>query len=120
MKRSRINPINAKRRQTNRAYAEVRKRFLLAHQRCQCLKPTGRPCGALATELHHRKGRGRFLLAEEGFMALCHQCHAFIEKHTGWAHRMEYLLNRASPAPIPPLTKIFLPYEPTDHTAGDS
>lgn len=56
-----------------------------------------------ATQVHHRKGRGKYLNVVGSWMAVCHLCHETIEKERGWAKGNGYLLNRLSKKPIPPL-----------------
>ena len=101
-----------KRIKTNREYAALRKQFMLRNPRCQVLIGPGRRCPNPATDLHHRKGRRQWLLAEETFLAVCHECHGRIHgKLAAWAHRMGYLINIASTQPIAPPSPIFLDYD---------
>lgn len=108
----RIKPIKNGRASLNRQYAQLRQEFLLAHPRCEVLQPHGGICGAQATECHHRRGRGRFLLDTETFLAVCKTCHSRLHGDlAGWGHRMQYLVNVASTKPTAPPSQIFLPYD---------
>jgi hypothetical protein len=37
--------------------------------------------GSPTTEVHHRKGRGEYLLDESTFLPVCQRCHSWIENH---------------------------------------
>lgn len=104
MKRSRINSVSKKRQKDNRRYLKLRDEFLKANPVCQCVKTSGAKCLEMATQIHHRKGRGKFYLCVASWMAVCHDCHEYIEYHRSWSKDRGYLLNRASSAPIFPLS----------------
>lgn len=107
----RIKPVKDGRSNLNHQYSALRRGFLLAHPRCEVLQPHGGICGAIATELHHRKGRGRFYLRQDTFLATCQTCHeALHHKLAEWGFRMGYRILVASIRPIEPPSQVFLPY----------
>lgn len=57
-------------------YNVLAKDFLLDHPVCEACV-TG--CTYHATQVHHKKGRGRWLTVVEFFLAVCDHCHKWIE-----------------------------------------
>jgi hypothetical protein len=45
-----------------------------------------------ATDIHHKKGRGKNLCKKESFMAVCRKCHTFIHDNPAWARENNYLI----------------------------
>lgn len=88
MKRTPIRPVSKRMARMNRQYMKLRKEYLEAHPVCEACK-----CWK-AEELHHKRGRGIYMLAVEFFMATCRLCHAKIELNRKWAYEMGYLLDR--------------------------
>jgi len=84
-------------------YSKLRKSFLTNNRGCQAVTVSDKKCPNLATEIHHRKGRQKYLNVVASWMAVCPHCHKNIEKYRGWAKNKGYLLNRLSSNPIPPL-----------------
>lgn len=105
MKRSRVNPMSARRRKEIKRYRELRIPFLQRNPICQCIKPDGLRCRKSSQQVHHRKGRHDCYLAVITWMAVCPECHDLIEQHRDWAKERGYLINRASTGPIPPLNQ---------------
>ncbi len=76
----RVSPKQAK---LLREYAKLRTAYLLEHPWCQTgmcgwgtpVRPTP------ATEVHHKAGRGKNLLRTETWLAVCRNCHSWIEAH---------------------------------------
>lgn len=61
-----------------RIYSVLEKDFLLDHPVCEA-SVTG--CTYHATQVHHKKGRGKLLTVVKYFLAVCDHCHKWIEKH---------------------------------------
>ncbi len=61
-----------------RSYSKLRKEFLLEHSMCQ-LRAVD--CSLTATDVHHKKGRGKYHLDTTTWMPLCRNCHSFIHEH---------------------------------------
>jgi hypothetical protein len=72
----------------DRQWHKLRDAFLLKNPICQAC------CVCPATEVHHKRGRGKFLLAEEYFMAVCWACHKLIHNDPAWAIRKGYMILR--------------------------
>jgi 5-methylcytosine-specific restriction endonuclease McrA len=71
-----IRSRSVKRAKQERQYAKIRKAFLFCHPTCE-------RCGSDSQEIHHRKSRtGEHLLDESNFMAVCRNCHEYIEENS--------------------------------------
>ena len=112
-KRRSVPKIKDKKLAQDIEYAVMRKAFLLANRRCQCLNPKGR-CVNPPDQVHHRRGRNEYYLNQSTWMAVCFECHEKIHNNPEWARRMGYMVNRASNKPTPEVSATFLPYEPPD------
>lgn len=75
----------------DRLYNELRKQFLEENPFCQCGQPG---CTKIATQCHHRKGRGILLLVIKFFLAVCDSCHKKIESSPEWAKENGFSLLR--------------------------
>lgn len=83
-----IKPRSNKRAGEEREYARRRKKYLLMHPDCE-------RCGKPATEIHHRAGRiGKLLINVMYFMAVCPDCHHWIEEHPIESKEKGYSINR--------------------------
>lgn len=89
MKRSRLSPISAKRKERMKAYKLLREAFLEVNPVCQV-------CGeAKATDIHHRRGRfGSRLNDTDNWLALCRFCHRLVHDNPKWAYEQGHLLKR--------------------------
>lgn len=77
-KRKPINPKSKKQQALDQAYSKLRKPFLEKHPMCQANLPG---CQGGATDVHHKRGRGKWLLVTSTWMAVCRTCHSYIELH---------------------------------------
>lgn len=102
----RIKPLKDGRSALNHQYSLARRAFLLAHPRCEVLGPGSVPCGKPASDLHHRKLRGRYYLDETTWMATCQSCHTWIHENPAISKKLGYLINPASTCPIKPIAAI--------------
>lgn len=66
----------------------VRETLLKGRFMCEC------HCGRRAAEVHHKKGRGKYLLVIDFLMAVCHQCHDKIHRNPAWAAAKGYMASR--------------------------
>jgi hypothetical protein len=71
-----------------RQWHKLRDAFLLQNPMCQCCKV------CKATEVHHRRGRGPFLLTVETFMSTCWACHKLIHEQPAWSEAKGYMVSR--------------------------
>jgi hypothetical protein len=74
----RISPRSSKRVKLDSEYSKLRLAFLYANSMCQAHLPN---CGIQATDVHHSKGRGKYYLATNTWVALCRSCHQWLELH---------------------------------------
>jgi hypothetical protein len=51
-------------------------------------------CTNYSTQIHHKKGRGEYLLDSTTFLACCENCHHWIELHPTKAKELGLSLNR--------------------------
>lgn len=76
--RTAIKPKSKKQIALDAAYSVLRKAFMLEHPMCEAHMPG---CQGHATDVHHIKGRGKWLLIVLYWMAVCRTCHTWIETH---------------------------------------
>jgi hypothetical protein len=74
-----------------KVYNQRRRKFLIANPVCAVLI-----CDNWSTDVHHKMGRGKYLLDETTWMPVCRTCHAQIENNPEWAKSMGYSLSRLS------------------------
>lgn len=71
-----ISPISKKMRVTLDEYGKKRAAFLIVHPVCQA-RLSG--CTTVATDIHHKAGRGENHLKITTWMSVCRSCHSWIE-----------------------------------------
>ena len=88
-----IPPRSQKRTKEEKIYMAKRYIYLTEHPMCEahisgiCLKH--------ASEIHHKAGKiGDDLIDETNFLAVCRECHNYIENNRSWAMTMGYSLKR--------------------------
>jgi hypothetical protein len=84
-----ISPFSEKMLEALKVYKVERLKYLNRHPMCQA-KIDG--CTGDSQQIHHKKGRiGDLLTDPTHFLAVCHQCHVYIEnnpieaKEKGWS-----------------------------------
>jgi hypothetical protein len=83
---SRLRRVSPNREKVNAVYFKKKKEYLSTHTLCQV-------CGySVSHDVHHIKGRGRFLCDESTFLGCCRWCHDFIENNKAWARKNGYLI----------------------------
>lgn len=75
-------------------YRSLKNYFLSQRSYCEMPSETGAPtCLRTATQVHHIKGRSGALLCDtRWFMAVCQECHDYIENHKKWARQKKLIL----------------------------
>lgn len=68
-------------------YHALRKGFLDRHPLCE-------RCGEKACDIHHKKGRGAYLLEVDTWMSVCRGCHDYIGQHPFESYEMGWMLKR--------------------------
>jgi len=91
MKRGeRLKPVSEKLKKERKIYSRLRKQFLLENPRCAVFP------WLKATEVHHKRGRGKYLNDVSTWLAVSHEGHRKIEENPEWAKEMGYSLPRNS------------------------
>jgi hypothetical protein len=49
-------------------------------------------CNGQGTDLHHKKGRGKFLCDKSSFMVACRPCHTYLHNNVAWARENGYII----------------------------
>lgn len=73
-----IQPKSKKQIELDKIYSQLRMRFLERKPLCEAAL---QGCTHSATDVHHKKGRGRWYLVVSSWMAVCRTCHEWIETH---------------------------------------
>ena len=90
-KQSYIKPRSAKRAGEEREYLKRRDKYLTLHPECE-------RCSLPANQIHHKKGKiGKLLINVMYFMAVCPDCHHWIENNPLKAKEEGYSVNRLTP-----------------------
>lgn len=96
--RKRLPRKSAKRREEEILYDALRKAFLHAHPRCQMIlsrfldgQQTLAQCRSKATDVHHKRGRGKYYLDDTTWMAICRQHHKWIHDNMKEAEALGYI-----------------------------
>lgn len=83
----RIAPRSKKKIQEDAEYSKKRKNFLDKHPMCEAHLPG--ICSQKAIQVHHKGGRiGTRYLDDTTWLAVCHECHHWIETHPEQAREM--------------------------------
>jgi 5-methylcytosine-specific restriction endonuclease McrA len=80
-----LKQVSDKRKHLNKEYASVRREYFEKHPRCEI-------CENQASDIHHKKKRGKNLSNIDSFMAVCRLCHNRIHDNPAWAKEMGYLI----------------------------
>ncbi len=75
-----------------RQYMKLREEYLLSHPYCEYFQNFNEL--RRSTEIHHKKGRGKFLLDTSTFMAVCEQAHKEIHFNTEESYKRGWMLPR--------------------------
>jgi len=78
-------------KEKEKTYSSLAKQFKLDHPICQVSY-----CTNESSDVHHKKGRGRYLNEVKFFLSVCRKCHNKIEENPIWAKEMGYSLSRLS------------------------
>lgn len=88
-----IKKVSTRQQKLNAAYKALRDTFMKTHEVCQAQLDE---CTGKATECHHKAGRGQYLLDDTKFMALCNNCHIWINEHNEAATTLGFCQSRLS------------------------
>jgi len=80
--------VSKKRQAESKEYSRKRSSFLATLPLCEvCAK-------SKSTDIHHRKGRGKYYLDEGTWLATCRGCHDRIHRNPTWAREKGFILDR--------------------------
>jgi hypothetical protein len=82
---------SVKMQEKDRAYTIIRKSFLSENPVCNAGLPG---CTVQATEVHHKKGRGKYHLVVDTWLPVCRSCHQWIEENPQEAIELGYSISR--------------------------
>lgn len=90
-KRTALSPRSPKQRRLEAAYGVIRKAYLDSHQMCEAHLAN---CATYASDIHHKQGRGEYMLDSTTYMAVCRSCHQWIETHPKESKDLGFSTNR--------------------------
>lgn len=87
-----LSKKSAKQTKLDVLYGIAREHYLKAHSFCEAQIPG--LCQVNATDIHHKIGRGKYLLDTTTFMAVCRTCHGWIETNPKDAKILGFSVSR--------------------------
>tara|TARA_R100001015_G_C4627696_1_gene187375 strand:- start:741 stop:1142 length:402 start_codon:yes stop_codon:yes gene_type:complete len=91
LKRRQLNPKSKKMQIIDGAYTKLRKSFMEKKPMCEASLPG---CNKISTDVHHKKGRGKYHLVVDTWLSVCRSCHTWIEEHPKEAIELGYSIKR--------------------------
>ncbi len=93
IKRTPLRRVSKKRAVGLRIYSKLRKQFLEEHPYCQAYATIWYPAcdSPPSVEIHHKRGRGKYLNETSTWLAVCRMSHDFIHQHPKAARIMGFL-----------------------------
>jgi hypothetical protein len=91
LKRTPLSPKSSKKAKEDNVYTLLRKDYLTQHPVCEARLPS---CTGQATDIHHKKGRGKYYLITSTWMSACRTCHEWIETNPAEAQEMGFTITR--------------------------
>jgi|LakMenE18May11ns_1017448.scaffolds.fasta_scaffold9783909_2 hypothetical protein len=86
-----IPKVSGKKAKLDRLYTTMRKKFLDLYPICQANLDC---CSTKATDIHHKAGRGKFYLDTTTWIAVCRECHTWIELNSEKAKELGLSISR--------------------------
>lgn len=86
--KTKINPFSSKKLSEIAKYRPLRDKYMNEHKHCEA-KIRG-VCTHYSVDLHHVKSREFFLCDVSVFMAVCRQCHTWIEQNDAEAQKLGF------------------------------
>lgn len=77
--RAKVNPVSDKRKEQNKEYAKISEDFKRGNP--SCAARINGYCTGKTESVHHKRGRGKYLLDVSTFFPCCLSCHSYIEAH---------------------------------------
>lgn len=92
MKRTRLRRVSKKKQEQDKQYYALRKQFLALNPLCKVSLDKGEQPTREATDIHHMRGRGKYYLAVETWLAVSRFWHNEIHTNPRWARAHGYLI----------------------------
>ena len=73
------NKVSEKRKELNKEYTKLADEF--KRENPKCVVRANQYCTGKTESVHHKRGRGRYLLDVSTFLPCCLSCHTYIEAH---------------------------------------
>lgn len=77
--RKRVRPVSEKRKELNKEYANLAEQFKIDNP--DCYAKIENICTGKTEDVHHSRGRGRYLLEVSSFIPVCRNCHIYVTDH---------------------------------------
>jgi hypothetical protein len=90
-KPKKISPISKKMKVVMDEYSKRRAAYLVIHSYCEAKIPG---CTTNATDIHHKAGRGENHLKISTWLAVCRNCHRWIEENPDAAKELGFSESR--------------------------
>lgn len=87
LNKKRINPKSKKMQILDLAYSKLRHKFMEEKPMCEAALHC---CTGGSTDVHHKKGRGKYHLVVSTWLSVCRACHMYIEEHPKEAIELGY------------------------------
>lgn len=85
IRRKPIKKVSDKRKREYPIYMKLRAQFLKEKPTCEVCK------SGEATQVHHKKHRGKYYLDVSTWLSTCNLCHEYIHRNPKWAEEHGYL-----------------------------
>ena len=92
-----IRQVSQRQARLNAEYYPKARAFKIANPVCQCCPLRHITPPHPTEDVHHKRGRGRYLLEESTYAAVCRECHTFIDANRTWAYSVGLLILRSTP-----------------------
>ena len=76
----------------NTAYSKLRKQYLTDNSICNAKIDK---CSVHTTDVHHKNGRGLYHLETSTWLAVCRNCHMWIEEHPAESYELGFSGSRS-------------------------
>ena len=94
LKSKKVKPIkfkSAKMQKLDALYGKLRRVYLTKHPMCQAALPN---CTKQSTDVHHKKGRGKYHNEVETWLSVCRNWHTWIEENPKEAIELGFSMPR--------------------------
>lgn len=89
--KKRVNRVSKKRSVDNKVYSALALQYKIDNPFCRIGAPG---CTLVTTDVHHKKGRGIWLLIVKFWIPACRCCHDYVGANPKWAIEHGFSINR--------------------------